>query len=63
MEEFYSYFFDYSKFIKNFEKENYEVVFSEVNNNVKFLNFKNFERTYKSVNLSDVLLKRTVNNS
>ena len=60
---FYSYFFDYSKFIKNFEKENYEVVFSEVNNNVKFLNFKNFERTYKSVNLSDVLLKRTVNNS
>ena len=53
----YSYFFNYEKFIKIFESESYELVFSKPNLETKFLNFKNFEKTYKSVHLLDLLFR------
>ena len=54
---FYLYFFNYDRFVQIFEKGDYKLIFSKSNTNTKFLNFKNFERTYHSINMLDILFK------
>ena len=54
----YLYLFNFQKFLKFMNENDYDLVERNINNVTKFLNFKNFSKDlYKDINMYDLLFK------
>ena len=54
----YLYLFNFQKFLKFMNENDYDLIERNINNVTKFLNFKNFSKDlYKDINMYDLLFK------
>lgn len=53
----YAYFFKYNDFLKYMVSLNYELINANINNVIKFLNFKNFDNRFTNINFLDLIFK------
>lgn len=56
----YSYLLNYKNFIDFMELNNYKLINKNKNNLIKFLNFKNFEQSYKFIDALDLIFTKKI---
>ena len=56
----YAYLLNYKNFIDFMNLNNYKLISKNKNNLIKFLNFKNFDRSYKFIDVLDLIFARKI---